>query len=267
VELLCHKYLWRFEGELMARVDGRGSDELRPVTIQRAFTTAPAGSVLIKTGNTHVLCTATIEEAVPRWREESGLGWVTAEYEMLPSSTGDRRKRDRSGKIDGRTQEIQRLIGRSLRAVVDMKRLGPRTIWLDCDVLQADGGTRTASITGAYIALADAVRSLRSAKLIKADPVMDSVSAVSVGLVGGRVLLDLCYEEDSKAEVDFNIVQTGRGRFVELQGAAEAGTFSQAQMNRIIATAEKGIRKLRKIQEQALSPREPGRRRAPSRGK
>ncbi len=239
----------------MARVDGRRGDELRPVEIQRGFTTAPAGSVLIKAGDTHVLCTATVEESVPRWREESSLGWVTAEYEMLPSSTGDRRKRDRSGKIDGRTQEIQRLIGRSVRAVVDMKRLGPRTIWLDCDVLQADGGTRTASITGAYIALMDAVRSLRGSKLIKADPVMDSVSAVSVGLVGGRVLLDLCYEEDSRAEVDFNVVQTGNGRFVEVQGAAEAGTFSLAQMNKIIAVAGKGIRKLRKIQEQALRQR------------
>ncbi len=236
----------------MARVDGRRGDELRPVEIQRGFTTAPSGSVLIKAGDTHVLCTATVEEAVPRWREESGLGWVTAEYEMLPSSTGDRRKRDRSGKIDGRTQEIQRLIGRSLRAVVDMKRLGPRTIWLDCDVLQADGGTRTASITGAYIALMDAVRSLRGSKLIKADPVMDSVSAVSVGLVGRRVLLDLCYEEDSRAEVDFNVVQTGKGRFVEVQGAAEAGTFSLAQMNKIIAVAGKGILELRKIQGQAL---------------
>lgn len=246
----------------MARVDGRKVDELRPVKIQRGFTTAPAGSVLIKAGDTHVLCTATIEESVPRWREESGLGWVTAEYEMLPSSTGERRKRDRSGKIDGRTQEIQRLIGRSLRAVVDMKRLGPRTIWLDCDVLQADGGTRTASITGAYIALMDAVRTLRAGKLIKADPVIDSVSAVSVGLVDGRVLLDLCYEEDSRAEVDFNVVQTGSGRFVEVQGAAEAGTFSLAQMNKIIAVAGKGIRKLRKIQEQALRQRATNRRRA-----
>lgn len=246
----------------MARVDGRKVDELRPVKIQRGFTTAPAGSVLIKAGDTHVLCTATIEESVPRWREESGLGWVTAEYEMLPSSTGERRKRDRSGKVDGRTQEIQRLIGRSLRAVVDMKRLGPRTIWLDCDVLQADGGTRTASITGAYIALMDAVRTLRAGKLIKANPVIDSVSAVSVGLVDGRVLLDLCYEEDRRAEVDFNVVQTGNGRFVEVQGAAEAGTFSLAQMNKIIAVAGKGIRKLRKIQEQALRQRATNRRRA-----
>ena len=246
----------------MARVDGRKVDELRPLKIQRGFTTAPAGSVLIKAGDTHVLCTATVEESVPRWREESGLGWVTAEYEMLPSSTGERRKRDRSGKIDGRTQEIQRLIGRSLRAVVDMKRLGPRTIWLDCDVLQADGGTRTASITGAYIALMDAVRTLRAGKLIKSNPVIDSVSAVSVGLVDGRVLLDLCYQEDSRAEVDFNVVQTGNGYFVEVQGAAEAGTFSLAQMNKIIAVAGKGIRKLRKIQEQTLRQRSSRGRRA-----
>lgn len=236
----------------MARVDGRRADELRPIKMQRGFTKAPAGSVLIKTGNTHVLCTATVEESVPKWRQESGLGWVTAEYEMLPSSTGERRARNRGGKIDGRTQEIQRLIGRSLRAVVDMKKLGERTIWLDCDVLQADGGTRTASITGSYIALSEAVKRLRANKLVKANPIVDSVAAVSVGLVSGKVLLDLCYEEDKDADVDFNIVQTGKGRFVEVQGAAEAGTFSQAQMSKILNMAGKGLKKLRTIQGQAL---------------
>jgi len=239
----------------MARVDGRRADQLRPVKIQRRFTKAPAGSVLIKTGQTHVLCTATVEESVPAWREASGLGWVTAEYEMLPSSTGERRRRNRGGKIDGRTQEIQRLIGRSLRAVVDMKRLGPRTIWLDCDVLQADGGTRTASITGAYLALADAVRWMRAKKMITVSPIMDSVAAVSVGLVDGRALLDLCYLEDKDAQVDFNVVLTGGGRFVEVQGAAEAGTFSRAQMDKVLTLAGKGLKKLHKIQERALAGR------------
>ncbi|MCA9256923.1 MAG: ribonuclease PH, partial [Phycisphaerales bacterium] len=217
----------------MARVDGRKAHELRPVKIRRGFTKAPAGSVLIETGKTQVLCTATIDESVPPWREASGLGWVTAEYDMLPSSTGRRRKRDRGGKIDGRTQEIQRLIGRSLRAVVDMKKLGSRCIWLDCDVLQADGGTRTAAITGAYVALAEAVNRLRREKVITANPLMDSVAAVSVGLVDDAVLLDLCYEEDVRAQVDFNVVLTGKGRFVEVQGAAEAGTFDEDQMNAI----------------------------------
>jgi len=242
----------------MKRVDGRKVSELRPIKIRRGFTQAPAGSVLIQAGNTHVLCTATVEEGVPKWRESSGLGWVTAEYEMLPSSTGERRKRNRGGKIDGRTQEIQRLIGRSLRAVVDMEKLGPRTIWLDCDVLQADGGTRTAGITGAYVALIDAVRSLRTGKKLKADPIIDSVAAISVGLVSDRVLLDLCYEEDRDAQVDFNVVLTGRGRFVEVQGSAEAGTFDQSQMDRMIKAAGKGIKQLRIIQEKALRGRRGG---------
>jgi len=239
----------------MPRVDGRRADELRPIKIQRGFTQAPAGSVLIKSGETHILCTATVEEAVPRWREAAGLGWVTAEYEMLPSSTGERRARNRAGRIDGRTQEIQRLIGRSLRAVVDMKKLGERTIWLDCDVLQADGGTRTAAITGAYIALVDAVSKLRRERLIEADPIEDSIAAVSVGLVDDKVLLDLCYVEDTGAQVDFNVVMTGRGRFVEVQGTAESGTFSDVQMSKMLASAQKGIRKLSKIQQASLAGR------------
>ena len=217
----------------MARVDGRKAHELRPLKIKRGFTKAPAGSVLIETGRTQVLCTATIEESVPAWREASGLGWVTAEYEMLPSSTGRRRKRDRAGKLDGRTQEIQRLIGRSLRAVVDMKKLGPRCVWLDCDVLQADGGTRTAAITGAYVALADAVKALRKQKLIRANPLTDSVAAVSVGLVDDAVLLDLCYEEDVRAQVDFNVVMTGRGRFVEVQGPRRPGRSTRRRWRRL----------------------------------
>lgn len=236
----------------MARIDGRKAHELRPVRIKRGFTKAPAGSVLIETGKTQVLCTATIEESVPPWRESSGLGWVTAEYDMLPSSTGRRRRRDRGGKIDGRTQEIQRLIGRSLRAIVDMEKLGPRCIWLDCDVIQADGGTRTAAITGAYVALVDAVNVLKKQKLITANPLMDSVAAVSVGLVDDVVLLDLCYEEDVRAQVDFNVVLTGKGRFVEVQGAAEAGTFDEAQMLSIIKTARTGLNRLRRMQKDAL---------------
>ncbi len=236
-----------------ARPDGRKPDELRPIKITRGFTKSPAGSVLIQTGDTHVLCTASIEEKVPEWRKELGLGWVTAEYEMLPASTDTRRQRNRGGKIDGRTQEIQRLIGRSLRAVVDMAKLGPRSIWIDCDVLQADGGTRTASITGAYIALVDAVRVLKKKGVIKADPIIDSVAAVSVGLCKGKVLLDLCYLEDKDADVDFNVVVTGRGQYVEVQGAAEAGTFTRAQMDKILKMADKGVQQLRGHQTRALS--------------
>ncbi len=242
----------------MARVDGRRADELRPVKIRRGFIKAASGSVLIQAGETHVLCTASVEESVPAWRQNSGLGWVTAEYEMLPASTGQRRPRNREGRIDGRTQEIQRLIGRSMRAAVDMKKLGQRTIWLDCDVLQADGGTRTASITGAFVAMADAVAGLRRRKVIEEDPIADSVAAVSVGIVGGRRLLDLCYVEDSSAEADFTVVQTGRGRFVEVQGAAEAGTFSQAEMLGVLALAGKGIRRLGRIQQAAFSARRGG---------
>ncbi len=193
----------------MPRPDGRKPTELRPISIQRYFTSAAPGSVLIKSGNTHVLCTATIEAGVPAWRGDGGLGWVTAEYEMLPGSTGERRKRNRGSKIDGRTQEIQRLIGRCMRSVVDMAALGELTIWLDCDVLQADGGTRTASITGAYVALADAVSHLRKAGRLRSSPLIDSVAAVSVGILAGRVLLDLCFVEDRDAAVDFTVVRTG----------------------------------------------------------
>lgn len=237
------------------RADGRKTDALRPVKIIRGFTKCATGSVLIKTGNTHVLCTACVEEAVPAWRKDSGLGWVTAEYDMLPSSTGQRRARDRSGKVDGRTQEIQRLIGRSLRAVVDMAMLGPRTIWIDCDVLQADGGTRTASVTGAYVALRDAVNRLRKDRLLCADPITDTVAATSVGMVDGRLLLDLAYEEDRDAEVDFNVVQTGRGRFIEVQGTAEGRAFTRQQMTAMLTLAERGIRQLREAQTRALRSR------------
>ena len=244
----------------MTRSDGRKAGELRKVSLQRGFTEAAAGSVLYKAGQTHVLCTASVEESVPEWRKELGLGWVTAEYEMLPASTGQRRPRSRAGKIDGRVQEIQRLIGRSLRAIVDMAKLGPRTIWVDCDVIQADGGTRTASITGGYIALADAVAGLMREGLVTENPLIDSVSAVSVGLVGRQVLLDLNYVEDKDAVVDFNVVLTGRGSFVEVQGAAEAGTFTRPQMNKIISLATSGAKQLREIQRKALTSKRGGRR-------
>lgn len=236
----------------MPRIDGRRNDEIRTVRLRRAYLRAAPGSVLIETGDTRVVCTATIEEKVPAWRQGSGLGWVTAEYEMLPASTGERRPRNRGNRLDGRTQEIQRLIGRSLRAVVDLAKLGERTIWIDCDVLQADGGTRTAGITGAYVALADAVTVLRRRGLVREDPINDTVAAVSVGLVNGRVLLDLCYEEDKTADVDFTVVATGRGRFVEVQGTGEAGTFSRAQMSRMLSTADQGLRAMRAIQLKAL---------------
>jgi ribonuclease PH len=236
----------------MPRIDGRKADELRPVKLRRRYLKAAPGSVLFEAGDTRVLCTATIEEKVPAWRKDSGLGWVTAEYEMLPASTGERRPRNRGNRLDGRTQEIQRLIGRSLRAVVDMAKLGERTIWIDCDVLQADGGTRTASITGAYVAMVDAVAGLRRRGLVRENPIRDTVGAVSVGLVDGQVLLDLCYEEDKTAEVDFTVVATGRGRFVEVQGTGEAGTFSRPQMSKMLASAERGLRKLRAVQQTAL---------------
>ena len=239
----------------MARIDGRKTDELRPVSLRRGFLEVAPGSVLIEVGRTRVLCTATVEEAVPAWRERSGLGWVTAEYDMLPASTGQRRERNRGGKIDGRSQEIQRIIGRSLRAVVDMKKLGPRTIWIDCDVLQADGGTRTAGITGAFVAMADAVRSLRRRKVLRVDPIIDSVAAVSVGMVGGKVLLDLCYSEDVRAEVDFTVVATGDEQLVEVQGTGEGSTFSRTQLDRILTVANRGLRELRRIQQQALKKR------------
>ena len=236
----------------MRRSDGRKPDELRKVTIERGYTAAAPGSVLIKAGQTHVLCTACVEEDVPPWREKSGLGWLTAEYDMLPASTGSRRPRNRGGKIDGRVQEIQRLIGRCLRSIIDMKKLGHRTIWIDCDVLQADGGTRTASITAAYIALVDAVTWLRKKKRLRVNPLIDSIAAVSVGIVKGRPLLDLNYVEDVAAEVDFNVVQTGAGHFVEVQGTGEESTFTRADMDHMLALADRGIHRLKAMQEKIL---------------
>lgn len=229
------------------RIDGRDNHELRPVKITRNFIMHPAGSVLIEMGHTKVICTAMIEEKVPSFLKGAGSGWVTAEYGMIPGSTGQRKQRNTKG-IDGRSQEIQRLIGRSLRAIVDLKKLGERTIWIDCDVIQADGGTRTASITGAYIALRDAIDKLISDGLLQASPLTTSVAAVSVGIVNDEVLLDLCYEEDSHAHVDMNLIMTGEGEFIEVQGTGEEKPFSKAQLNALLEMGEYGIKQLTEIQ-------------------
>ena len=215
--------------------------------------------MLIRTGDTAVLCTASIEEGVPDWMKGKGRGWVSAEYDMLPGSTSQRRQRSRK-QVDGRATEIQRLIGRALRAVVDFEALGERCIWLDCDVMQADGGTRTASITGAYVALCDAVRWLQQQKLITKSPVIEPVAAVSVGKVDGKVLLDLNYAEDVGAQVDFNVAMTASGEFVEVQGSAEGETFSRSELDRMLRLADSGIRQLIAVQERALATR-PKRRR------
>ncbi|AHF10863.1 ribonuclease PH [Dehalobacter sp. 12DCB1] len=238
----------------MLRFDGRQPDEIRPVKITRKFTDLPEGSVLIEVGKTRVICTATVEDKVPPFKKGTGSGWVTAEYSMLPRATAVRNQREASkGKLGGRTMEIQRLIGRALRSIVDLSRLGERTIWLDCDVLQADGGTRTASITGAYVALADAVNYLLKNQLIKQDPLIDSIAAISVGKVDGIPVADLAYEEDSKAEVDMNIVMTGSGRFVEIQGTAEGQPFDQEDLNAFLNLGESGIQKLSALQKEALA--------------
>lgn len=235
------------------RADGRALDEMRPVKITRGFTTNPAGSVLVEFGNTRVMCTASVEEGVPRFKKDSGEGWLTAEYAMLPSATHDRMPRESmKGKVKGRTHEISRLIGRSLRAAVDLRELGENTINIDCDVLQADGGTRTASITGAYVALADAISVLQSRGVVPGNPLLPPVAAVSVGLIDGHVCLDLPYEEDSRAEVDMNVVMTESGQFVEIQGTAEHGTFTREQMNAFLDTAEKGLFSLIAAQKAAL---------------
>lgn len=226
----------------MTRNDGRSPDQKRPLTITTNFTEWAEGSVLIETGKTKVICTATIEETVPHHLRGKATGWVTAEYAMLPRSTHSRTAREAAkGKQKGRTLEIQRLIGRSLRAVTDMKKLGERTITIDCDVIQADGGTRTASITGGYVALALAVRKLQAAGKVPADVLRDAVAAVSVGIVGGVPMLDLDYSEDSTADVDMNIVMTGTGKFIEIQGTAETAAFDDAQLAALLALARKGI--------------------------
>jgi ribonuclease PH len=236
-----------------SRADGRADDELRPVRLTRGWLDHAAGSVLVEFGRTRVLCAASASVGVPRWRKDSGLGWVTAEYAMLPSSTHTRSDRESvKGRIGGRTHEISRLIGRSLRAVIDYKALGENTITLDCDVLQADGGTRTAAITGAYVALADAVEHLRSRGALKGAPLVGSVAAVSVGVIDGVARLDLPYEEDVRAETDMNIVMTGDGRFVEVQGTAEADPFDRALLDQLLDLGTRGCADLTDIQRRAL---------------
>lgn len=240
----------------MARIDGRKPNELRPVTIIRDYIKYAEGSVLIMIGDTKVICTASVEEKQPRFMEEQFIaskGWVTAEYSMLPRSTSTRMIREAArGKLGGRTQEIQRLIGRSLRAVVDLNMLGERTIWIDCDVIQADGGTRTAAITGGFIALSDALTKLKNKDMIVDIPTTDFVAATSVGIVKGEPVLDLCYVEDSRADVDMNIVMTGRGKFVEVQGTAEEIPFSREDINILLDLATSGIRQLIALQQKLL---------------
>jgi len=225
---------------------GRQSDQIRPLLLETGFSRYAEGSVLIKAGHTHVLCTASVEESVPKWLEKKGQGWVTAEYSMLPRATHTRSKRDRE-KVSGRTQEIQRLIGRALRSMVDLKALGERSILIDCDVLQADGGTRTASITGACVALALALR-----KIGKSDAMVDTVAAISIGMKGGEVLVDLDYNEDSSCDVDMNFVITGKGSFVEVQGTAERAAFTRKELDLMTEAAIKATTEIREIQTQVL---------------
>jgi ribonuclease PH len=235
------------------RIDGRKPDEMRPVLIKRNYTKFAHGSVLIEVGNTKVICTASIEDSVPPHKKNTGEGWITAEYSLLPGSTPKRVSRESSrGKVGGRTHEIQRLIGRSMRAIVDLSAIGERTIWIDCDVIQADGGTRVASITGAYVALVDAISWLKKNVEITGEPLLGSVAAVSVGVVDSVPLLDLCYEEDVSADVDMNIVLTGEGEYIELQGTAEKQTFSEEELSQMMGQAKKGIRELTLIQKDAL---------------
>src|SRR5687767_4502061 len=238
----------------VVRTDGRNDDVLRDIRITRGYQTWPAGSVLIEFGNTRVLCAASVTEGVPRWRSGSGLGWVTAEYAMLPSSTHTRSDRESvKGRTGGRTHEISRLIGRSLRAVIDYKSLGENTIVLDCDVLQADGGTRTAAITGAYVALADACAHLGAKNALAGEPLLGSVAAVSVGIIDGEPRLDLPYEEDVRAETDMNVVMTGDGRFVEVQGTAEGEPFDRALLDALLTLATSGCAELTELQKAALA--------------
>jgi len=229
----------------MTRIDGRSSSQLRPTTITPGFLAHAEGSVLIEVGRTKVICTASVEDRVPPFLRNSGKGWVTAEYGMLPRATSTRTQREAStGKVGGRTQEIQRLIGRSLRSVAKLNELGERTIWVDCDVIQADGGTRTASITGGFVAMALAMKRMKDLALIKDVPITDYVAATSVGIVDGTALLDLAYEEDSKAEVDMNFVKTGDGRFIELQGTAEGQPFDRRALDALMELADNGIKEL-----------------------
>ena len=238
------------------RSDGRQPHQLRPIRFQNHFAPHATGSTLIEWGSTRVICGVTVEDSVPRWMKEQNVtgGWITAEYSMLPYSTLQRKVRDSSkGKIDGRSQEIQRLIGRAMRAALDLDKLGQRTIWVDCDVLQADGGTRTAAITGAYVALQLAIRKLMAEGKLAENPIQHGIAAVSVGIVDGRALLDLCYVEDNGAAVDFNMVMNSADEFIELQGTGEEATFSEAQLAELMSLGKTGIRQLLEVQTQALA--------------
>lgn len=238
------------------RPDGRAVDQLRTVTFKNNIAPHATGSTLIEWGDTRVICCATIEEDVPRWMKAQGVegGWITAEYSMLPYSTLDRKRRDSSkGKIDGRSQEIQRLIGRSMRAALDLKKIGSRTVWIDCDVLQADGGTRTASVTGGYVALSLALAKLKEEGALEVDPIVSPVAAVSVGVVNDVPILDLPYVEDVAAEVDMNLVMNAKGEFIELQGTGEKDTFSDAELGAMLAHGRKGIGELLELQEAAIA--------------
>ena len=235
------------------RIDGRKNDQVRSTKITRGYTKYAEGSVLIEVGDTKVICTASIEDKVPPFLKGQGEGWITAEYNMLPRSTGTRKVRDIAKlKIDGRTMEIQRLIGRSLRSVVDLKALGEKTIWIDCDVIQADGGTRTTSICGAFVALVDAMNKLHRHKPFKVYPIRKFLCATSVGIVGDEKLLDLCYEEDSTARVDMNVIGTDEGEFVEIQGTGEEAPFNRKELNELLDLAEKGIKQMIQLQKECL---------------
>jgi len=237
----------------VTRVDGRAYDEIRPIKIIPGYQTFAEGSALIKLGKTHVLCAVSVEERVPNFLRGSGTGWVTAEYSMLPRATVTRTRRDSMiGKVTGRNQEIQRLIGRSLRAVIDMSALGERTLTVDCDVIQADGGTRTAAITGSYVALYRAMETLMKMGVISSMPMKSAVAATSIGIVNSNMMLDLCYDEDSRAAVDFNVVMTSKGEFVELQGTAEGRPFSRESIDDLLSLAERGIQQLFLAQQDAL---------------
>ena len=239
----------------MKRVDGRAYDELRPVKIIPGYQSFAEGSALIKLGKTHVLSSVSVEERVPPFLKGSGTGWITAEYAMLPRATVTRNQRDSTvGRVGGRNQEIQRIIGRSLRAVADLSALGERTLIVDCDVIQADGGTRTASITGAYVALYKAMETLQNMGVISSIPMKSAVAATSVGIVNGNMMMDLCYDEDAQAAVDFNVVMTSKGEFVEVQGTAEGRPFSREAINDLLSLAEKGIRQLFQAQQGVLRP-------------
>jgi ribonuclease PH len=238
------------------RVDGRRDDQMRPVTITRGYLKYAEGSALVDVGETRVLCAASIEERVPQFLKDSGQGWITAEYGLLPRSTTTRTPREAAaGRVSGRTSEIQRLVGRSLRGVIDLKRLGERTVIIDCDVIQADGGTRAAAVTGGFVALAESLHLLREQGKIKEDPLLDSVAAISVGTVEGRILLDLCYAEDAVAEVDMNVAMTGAGKFVEVQGTAEESPFTRDQLDAMLQVAARGIRELVVLQRRLVAER------------